>query len=79
MNLQVDPERRGWEAEHPTGIVVRAWDEIEEKFRSVDIVELTGASLQEWLTSRGGSNGWAESVVHILLGHKEKRENESGE
>jgi hypothetical protein len=51
-----------------TGIYVRAtssgaWD-------SIDIAHLDEDSLNRWLTSRGGSNPWAESVVRRILGHQ---------
>lgn len=63
MNLQIDPTRNG-----DTGIYVRAQD-INGKWGSFDICQLTKASLLEFLKSRGGDNPWAENVVGILLGH----------
>lgn len=63
MNLQTDPTRNG-----DTGIYVRAQD-INGKWDSFDICQLTKASLLEWLKSRGGANPWAENVVGVLLGH----------
>lgn len=63
MNLQTDPKRNG-----DTGIYVRAQD-INGKWDSFDISQLTKASLLEFLRSRGGDNPWAEDVVGILLGH----------
>lgn len=63
-DLIVDPDRSDF---GKTGIYVRA--KRGEKWDSVDISELSKASLLEWLTSRGGSNEWAEGVVLILLGH----------
>ncbi len=64
MILQTDPERQSGD----TGIYVRAQD-INGKWGSFDICELTRASLLEWLKSRGGDNPWAENTVLILLGH----------
>ncbi len=61
--LQTDPTRNG-----DTGIYVRAQD-INGKWVSADICQLTKVSLLEWLRSRGGDNPWAEDTVGILLGY----------
>ena len=65
MKLQQDPTRIGI---GETGIYIRAQD-INGKFISCDISELTKASLLEFLRSRGGDNPWAENCVGIILGH----------
>lgn len=64
--LKTDPSRSNMK--DATGIYVRA--QSEGIWASVDIAELDTASLNIWLTSRGGSNPWAENVVLLLLGHK---------
>lgn len=66
LNLKVDPAREGNYGY--TGILVRAQDGA-GRWVNADIADLDKRSLQEWLRSRGGQNEWAESVVHILLGH----------
>lgn len=65
MTLQQDPHRVGC---GETGIYIRAQD-INGKFVSCDIAELTKASLLEFLRSRGGDNPWAENCCGIILGH----------
>ena len=60
------PERIGKFGE--TGIYVRAQD-INGKWISCDIADLTRDSLFQWLRSRGGENPYAENVVGLLLGH----------
>lgn len=66
MNLQADQNRM--QLAGASGIYVRA-QRAEGQWDSVDIAELTAASLFEWLRSRGGENQWAEATVLILLGH----------
>jgi hypothetical protein len=70
MDLILDPERLKegdkWEG---TGLYVRAFNPISERWEGHDIVFLAKDSLLSWLRSRGGDNSWAENVVGILLGH----------
>lgn len=68
--LCTDPARESPGLREYTGIYVRALKVSTGGPASVDICELDRASLQTWLTSRGGSNEWAESVVLVLLGHE---------
>ena len=66
MTLEVDEERVGNYGE--TGIYVRAKNK-EGRVINADIVDLKKESLLAWLTSRGGSNPWAEDVIGIVFGH----------
>ena len=64
-DLRVDPARR--DLHEATGIYIRALDGT--RWVSADIAELDADSLRAFLTSRGDSNPWAESVVLAMLGH----------
>lgn len=66
--LCVDAKRLG-ACEDDTSIFVRA-KLPDGSFGSVNIAELTRASLHQWLRSRGGKNLWAENCVLAMLGHE---------
>lgn len=72
VTYSVDPDR-STDIFGETGILVRAKD-AEGQWVNADIVTLDIESLNSWLRSRGGENTWAESVVRILLGHREEYE-----
>ena len=63
--LQRDQSRVGT---METGIFVRAQD-VNGKWISCDIGELTRGSLLDWLRSRGGDNQFAENCIGQLLGY----------
>lgn len=69
VTYRVDASRRGMYG--TTGIFVRA-QEVDGSWTSADIADLNRESLDAWLRSRGGENDWAESVVRILLGHRDE-------
>lgn len=72
MNYKIDAARwfkRDVHGEDPTGISVRATSP-DGSTESVDIFFLELPSLKAWLRSRGGENEWAETVVAMLLGHR---------
>jgi hypothetical protein len=69
--LRPDPTRASWS--DATGIYCRVKAE-NGAWEVVDIAELDRQSLLAFLTSRGGSNPWAEGVVGIMLGHGNLRD-----
>jgi hypothetical protein len=72
MKFLIDPRRFGPmedSADHGTGIFVRAYHPITQRWHSACISCLTKDSLLRWLTMHGGDNPVAENVVGHLLGH----------
>lgn len=69
--LYVDQKRFGNSKLRPTGIFVRAQNGTGPGAAcgTYDIIDLTQASLLDWLHSRGGTNDYACNVVLELLKH----------
>ena len=69
MEYSVDVKRYDKYENSSTGIYVRA-KMPDGTFGNADILWLSKESLDAWLVSRGGKNGWAENCVALLLGHE---------